>query len=150
MGNPADEANNPTTVVTLQGPVFPNSTATIPAEEGKLEAPDPSVYGRFSGEDISPAAAEEFSTDEGGIYDAMQVACKGELYVVLETENDATTISAPLTFVPSKHAPEKTCEESAVPYKATGTASAPVPSSDANVIKSNGFLLLAIILVLLV
>lgn len=151
MRNPAtDEANDAITVLTLQGPVFPNSTDTVPAEDGELEAPDPSAFGRFSDQDISPAAAQKFLTDEGGIYDVMQVACKGELYVVLETKNDGKSISAPLNFVPSKTSPEKTCEESAVPYKPAAAAAAAAPSSGAHIMKFNGVFLFAIVLVLMV
>jgi hypothetical protein len=110
-----DPLGSDITVVPLQGPFPPTSTSILVAEEGE-EAIDPPVYGSFSPEDISPEAVAAFATQFGGVYDVLQVACKGDLYVVLETKNGARSITAPVNFVPSVHSPDKTCEASAVPY----------------------------------
>lgn len=140
IGNPADATTTPTTTaVTLQGPFPPTSTDVMgpDAAMGGM-IPDPPVYSSFMDSDVSPAAVAMFSTNQGGVYDLLQVACKGDLYVVLEGK-DKSEIYAPLEYVPSDEGPAKTCEEAAVPYNAPAPAAAPPTGAAASLKKYTVF-----------
>jgi hypothetical protein len=123
--------STPITVTTLTGPVSPTSNAFLVAGAGEHPI-DPAAYGRINAEDISPSAVAAFSTNKGGIYDVMQVACQGNLYVVLGTKANGNALYAPVNFMPSmEEEPGETCEEAAVPYVPAGGPTA-APVSDAN------------------
>jgi hypothetical protein len=135
LGNPAEvESNKLISVVTLRGPFSPDSTDYLPASEWEEES-DAALFGKFNSSDISSAAVANAEGDV--IYDALQLACKQELYVVLESKDTSSEIIyAPLSFVPSKHS-EKTCEESVVPYTTTPTT-ATVEASNGSAPPSSG------------